>query len=271
MATILCSTGCCIGRPNGRDFRLLERLAPQLDCDGFEFMMYDSWYDRVDELTEFLLSQGLLIPVVHCEKRIGELISLGEDTDEAIRRFTINCKLAKRLGADRLVIHLWDGMTSDRHFENNLALYPRLKAIAATHRLTLLVENVVCSVADPMRRWRELRAIDPAVCFVFDTKMAAFHGQLAQLFAPENAWLWRERHIRHFHMNDYAGGIRDWANLRTLPIGTGHIHWDPVFDFLERIGYDGTLTVESTAFDQSGAVDTGMLNRQFYLLRERLM
>lgn len=264
MATILCSTGCCIGRPNGRDFRLLEQLAPQLDCDGFEFMMYDTWYDQVDDLTNFLLRLELQIPIMHCEKRIGEKISLGEG--EAFSLFEINCRIAQKLGAEKLVIHLWDGLTSDKRFENNLAAYPQLKAIAAAHGIELLTENVVCSLADPMQHWNELRNIDPEVKFIFDTKMAAFHGQLAQCLAPENAWLW-QGHIRHLHMNDYAGGLRDWDNLRTLPIGSGHIDWPPLFAFLNSIGYTGTMTIESTAFDRTGAVDTEMLNRQFRLLR----
>ena len=52
MAKILCSTGTMIGRPNGRDYRLIEKYAPQLHCDGFEFMMYSSWYEEVDVLTD---------------------------------------------------------------------------------------------------------------------------------------------------------------------------------------------------------------------------
>ena len=36
---ILCSTGAIIGRPNNRNYRLLETVAPQLDCDGFEFLL----------------------------------------------------------------------------------------------------------------------------------------------------------------------------------------------------------------------------------------
>ena len=42
MRQILCSTGALIGRPNGRDYRLLRQFCPQLDCDGFEFILYDS-------------------------------------------------------------------------------------------------------------------------------------------------------------------------------------------------------------------------------------
>ena len=39
MHQILCSTGALIGRPNGRDYRLLKQFCPQLECDGFEFML----------------------------------------------------------------------------------------------------------------------------------------------------------------------------------------------------------------------------------------
>ena len=39
MNRILCSTGALIGRPNGRDYTLLNECAKRLDCDGFEFMI----------------------------------------------------------------------------------------------------------------------------------------------------------------------------------------------------------------------------------------
>ena len=54
MSKVLCSTGALIGRPNGRDFRLLEPLSKQLKCDGFEFMMYSDWYEKIEELIAFL-------------------------------------------------------------------------------------------------------------------------------------------------------------------------------------------------------------------------
>ena len=54
MNRILCSTGALIGRPNGRDYRLLEECVRRLECDGFEFMMYSTWYDQADALTAFL-------------------------------------------------------------------------------------------------------------------------------------------------------------------------------------------------------------------------
>lgn len=72
MNRILCSTGALIGRPNGRDFYLLKDLAIQLACDGFEFMMYSSWYEKIHEIIDFFNMSGFCIPVMHCDKHIGE-------------------------------------------------------------------------------------------------------------------------------------------------------------------------------------------------------
>ena len=58
MNKILCSTGALVGRPNGRNYRLLRSVIKELQCDGLEFMMYDSWYDEAEQIVEYL--QGLL-------------------------------------------------------------------------------------------------------------------------------------------------------------------------------------------------------------------
>ena len=85
MNRILCSTGTSIGRPNGRDFRLLSECARRLECDGFEFMMYSTWYDQISELEAFMKDFPAPIPVVHVEKGVGERISRNEagDSEEA--------------------------------------------------------------------------------------------------------------------------------------------------------------------------------------------
>ena len=272
MAQILCSTGTMIGRPNGRDYRLIGKYAKELHCDGFEFMMYSTWYDEIDKLTEYLKGLGLCIPVVHVQKSIGEKISIGgqENFEEAYRLFELNCKLAKEISAAKLVMHLWDGRPSDQQFANNLQAYPMLRDIAEKYELDLLVENVVCNQQDPLTHMCELKEKYPYIHFVFDTKMAAFHSQLEKLYEPEYAWLWKDDHIRHYHVNDYGGGHMDWANLRTLPIGRGHIDFTRFFEYIDEIGYDGTFTVEATAFDETGVVDVDMLNDQFSQIRNYL-
>ncbi len=272
MCEILCSTGALIGKPNNRDYRLLEEMSQQLCCDGFEFMMYESWYQEEDRLTDFLRGREFFIPVLHCEKHIGENISRGgkEELEDAYRRFEANCRIAREINASKMVLHLWDGLTSDKNFRNNMDAYPKLADIAGKYKVDLLVENVVCNCEDPMKHWCELRDRYPRIHFVFDTKMAAFHSQLELLYQPEYKWLWQEGHIRHLHVNDYAGGHKEWEKLRTLPIGLGHIDFEAFFRFLRGEGYQGAFTVESTAFNNAGMVDVSILNRQFEYIRSEM-
>ena len=88
MHKVLCSTGALITRKNGRDHRLLAGFAEQLHCDGFEFMLYDSWYDKLESIADDVKAMGLDIPAVHCEKSIGELIAAEDDL--AYERFEMN-------------------------------------------------------------------------------------------------------------------------------------------------------------------------------------
>ncbi len=270
---ILCSTGALIGRPNGRDYRLLKMLSGKLICDGYEFMMYSDWYDSIEDIVDMVLNTGLTVPVYHAQKSIGENISKGgtEEIKDAFERFKINCDMAAAMGAEKIVVHLWDGITSDQYFENNIKAYKELLNISSSAGVDLLVENVVCNTKDPWSRWVELMEVYPQIHFVFDTKMAAFHDQLELLYEKENEYIWKEDHIRHYHVNDYGGGYKDWANLRTLPIGRGHIDFDRFFEFVGKTGYRGTFTLESTAFDDTGSVDTDMLNREVEFIRKYLV
>lgn len=272
MNDILCSTGALIGKPNNRDYTLLKPLSEQLQCDGFELMMYSTWYDEAERLADFLQQIHLHIPVMHCEKHIGQAVATGEEKDleEAVSLFRTNCEIAQKIGADRIVLHLWDGLVSDSHFANNLRAYRTLRETAEEHGVDILVENVVCNCGDPMDHWCELREEYPDIHFVFDTKMAAFHQQEELLYQPEYDWLWQDGHIRHFHVNDYGGGYKEWSKLKTLPIGNGHIDFDKFFAFTRKIHYQGCYTVEATAFGPDGVIDVEMLNRSFARIRNYL-
>ena len=267
---ILVSTGALIGRPNGRDFHKLKELAPLLNCDGFELMMYTDWYGKEQEIKEFLAENGIATPAFHCQKSIGEGISKGgEEAEDAMKRFRVNAELAAGIGAEKMVMHLWDGITSDAFFDRNIKAYAELRKIADDSGVELLVENVVCNQKTPMEHWCELAEVYPDINFIFDTKMADFHGQLDLLYAEEYAWLWKEGHIRHYHVNDYGGGIKDWTNMKVLPIGKGHIDFEKFFDFVKSTRYEGYFTLESTAFDYKGVVDTDMLNEEIEYIRNR--
>lgn len=276
MSRILCSTGAIIGKPSADNFALLKRLSTELTCDGFEFIiefhMYEAGYEDAEEQKRLLKELNLCIPVVHCDKIVGEYISIGgaEKTAEAYRLFEINCDFAKDIGAEKLVFHLWGGMASDGYIQNNIEAYPCLREVADKYGLDLLVENVVCNTENPMKHLCELREAFPNIHFLFDTKMAAFHEELELLYEKEYEWLWKDGHIRHYHVNDYAGGYMDWGKLSALPVGTGKLDFERFFTFFRGTGYDGDITTEGVAFDEDGNVDVELLNNQFAYIRGRI-
>lgn len=152
--------------------------------------------------------------------------------------------------------------------ERNIASYPALRDIAERYGLTLTIENVVCNQRDPMTHLRTLADRYPDILFTFDTKMAAFHSQLEALYLPENAWLWPR--IAHLHVNDYAGGHMDWANMSAKPLGDGHIDFGRFFAFMQEIGYAGSATYEATALDAQGVPDTDQISRSLHIIRKGL-
>lgn len=269
---ILCSTGAITGKRNNYDYTLLETLAEQLECDGFELMIDRDWYEKRETLKAYLKEKAFYIPVVHCEKEIGELISKGgeDNLKKAYDEFELDCDIAKTVGAERLVLHLWGGMASDANFQRNIDAYPYLNQKAKGYGLKLMIENVVCNMENPMKHLCELRQIYPDISFVFDTKMAAFHGQLECLYEQEYEWLWKENYIQHYHINDYAGGYMDWPNLRTLPVGKGNLDFDRFFEFVTKTDYLGFFTTEGNAQLGDGCVDIEVLNQQFRKIRELL-
>ena len=264
MGRILCSTGAIIAKANNRDYTLLAGIMEGLRCDGLEFMMYQSWHDGHETgLIEALAPWD--VPVFHMTKQIGQWISEGNLPD-ALAMFRADCALAKAVGAGMLVLHLWSGQASDQHIDRNIAAYPAVRAIAEEYGLTLTVENVLCNTVDPMTHMKALAERYPDILFTFDTKMAAFHTQLDALYAPENAWLLPR--IAHFHVNDYAGGHIDWANMSAKALGKGHIDFGRFFAFVRGMGYAGDFTCEATALNADGSVRFDEMNASLDRIRK---
>lgn len=264
MNRVLCSTGAVTGRANGNDFRMPLRLNDLLPCDGWEFLMTRSFYGREAEVLR--ASEGMDIPVFHVCKHIGEMVSQGQ-LAEALPFFEANCRLARALGAELLVHHLWGGLASDRQIERNIDSYAPLREIAEKHGLLLTVENVVCNQRDPMTHLRTLAARYPDIAFTFDTKMAAFHGQLEDAYRPENVWLWP--HIAHMHVNDYAGGHMDWTNMGAKLPGEGHIDFRLFFAFADQMNYTGAFTLEASVLTPAGEVRREALAAGLERIRRR--
>lgn len=255
--TLLTSTGSFVTRRNGRDHTLIPKVAPLLRCDGLELMMYDTWYEKIDQVAAAL--SGLTVPVVHCDKMVGEKISLG-DPVTALADFKENCRLARLVGAEKLVLHLWNGIPSDWHFERNLNAFGDLWRVAEAEGLLLTVENVVCGKGSPLARMAELQQRYPFARFTFDTKMAAFHRELDAAYEPVNGWLWQGP-VAHIHINDFGGGYKDWANIRVLHPGEGWIDLPRAAAFLKEVGYEGTVTSEAGAILPDGTPDLNRINR----------
>ena len=254
-----------LGRPNGRNFNLLPQLCKSLRCDGLEFLMYDTWYDKIPEIKACMKKVSLPVCVFHIEKTVGEQISHG-NLDLALERMEINCALAKDLGASTLVLHLWNGIISDKNIERNIQGYVDLLKIAEKYGLILTIENVVCAEKSPMEHLKALKEKYPQIKFTFDTKMADFHKELDLLYDMNYAHVVES--IAHIHANDYLGGYKDWSNLRVLPIGCGDINFDKLFAFIKEMGYTGDFTTEATAFNSEGVVDIEMLNDTIERIRE---
>lgn len=267
MNRILCSTGALIGRVPGYSYTIMEECLGRLDCDGFEFMMYDDFYAKLEEVSTYFSRFPKPFPTFHVAKNVGLLISRNDegDTEKAIELFEKNCYMGQKIGAQKLILHLWSGLDSDKDFPHNIETYKLLRKIADRYGLVLTVENVVCGFADPMTRLNELAKISPDIRFTFDTKMAEFHGQLELLYAEENRHIWER--VAHMHINDYKGGIKEWERLKTLHIGDGQIDFVRLFRFLKKMNYAGDFTIESTSFDRAGVIDFDKMNCSIHQVR----
>lgn len=264
MNRILCSTGALIGRPNGRDFNLLKFIVPQLECDGLELLMYDTWYDKIGQLRATVNSLDKQVFVFHLEKTIGEHISYFHLND-ALDKMELNCKLARDIGSSTLVLHLWNGTISDKNIDYNIECFKYLDEIAHKYDLTLTVENVVCNSSTPMTHLMSLVQHYPSIKFTYDTKMADFHKEQDLIYDP------KYRHVVnnfvHLHVNDRLGEYKDWSNLRVLHVGDGSVDFDRFFAFIKEIGYTGDFTTEATSFDQSGQINIDKVNNTLNKIR----
>ena len=260
--SVFVSTGAFIGRVNGRSHKPFLSSYRTMDADGYEFMMYESCYDKIDEIVSDFNEENLNIPVFHADKFIGQKIGAGdsESKKEALCRLRRNCEIANKLGADKMVLHLWNGPVSDDNIENNYKIFGELNEIAKAHGILLMPENVVCRHRNPSEHILELACRYPEARFTFDTKMAAFHNELDTSYEGDFLELWKSGRIAHLHINDYNGKYKDWDNLRTVHIGEGWIDFNRFFSFLSSISYEGTATLECGSMDENGIYPQKMNN-----------
>jgi len=265
---ILCSTGTSIGRENNFDYRIMADIAPKLDCDGFELMMLRAYYDHLTDIPEFFSKTDMLFPVIHADKQIGDLISKNEagDADEAIRRFELNCKLGRDINCERIVLHLWGGIASDREVWRNIDFCERLLPIATKSGLRLTLENIPCVIADPLTHWKVLADRYADLDFIFDTRFGGFHTQLTQVI--EDGWM--STRVKHMHVSDFTGPPRDFSTLRPiLHPGEGIVDLGTFFKNAAPL-FDGTITLESPVIGTDGSLNLEKLNNSLKYIRKQV-
>lgn len=265
---IYCSTGAFIGMVNGRNHKLLLEFGSQLNCDGFELMMYHDWYEKMDLVIHDLKASGFLFPVVHADKRTGDLLSNAnkESSEECFELFKRNCDTAAQVGSEKIVLHIWGVPDSDKHIESILEDYGTLMDIAGSFGLDMLAENCVCVNEDPLVHFPKIMKLYPDCGFIIDTRAAAFHGQVDEVFKNES--LWKDGHVRHLHISDYNGGIKDWKSLRPiLQPGKGNIDFDTFSAHLKAYEYSGSISLEAPSM-LPDAVDVKTLNASLDFIRE---
>lgn len=260
---LLCSTGTVVSRKNGYDDTLIYRVLPSViaeaGADGLEFMMVTAFYDRRDAIVQSMRERGISFRVFHCDKDIGEHLSrvAEEDDRTAIEAFRFNCEFASALGASMAVLHLWGGFPSDYHFYHNLSFVPRLCDIAAEFGLTLLFENVPCSLSDPLTHWHAIHRTDARACFIYDTRFGELHRQHDRILADP---LFTGGAVRHIHISDFIGNEREFRKLRPIyHPGEGQIRFNSLFAIIRAERYCGSVTLESPVVAEDGSTDPAKL------------
>jgi sugar phosphate isomerase/epimerase len=247
---ILCSTGAVTRHPTRADYRLIAD-ARELPCDGFELSIYPGWIEDVEAVSNGIVALGLPIEVAHAEKRVGARLSEGDRG--GVDRLELSARLASRVGARLLVLHLWELPLGDRHLERNLDLLPACADVAERAGLTLGIETIPGSVGSPLANVARAVEREPRCDAVLDTEFLALHDELG---AAPDAGL----PVRHVHVKDFAGEIRHGdPRTRYLLPGEGTLDLDGFLDRLRANGYDRTVTLEPSAVDTDGNLDRARL------------
>ena len=276
---LLCSTGTMVSKYNGynyiRAISEIEKLTAQNTVDGAELMMLEFYYDKYESLVKELQTSGVPVPIIHCEKEIGTNLSdagkafASNDKASAdnlykknLELFKINCEVGRRVGASKMVLHLWGGINSDSHIEYNISKLDRLCEIASEFGLKLLIENVPCTTYDPLSNFHRLTNHLDRAALIFDTRFAMFHRQIRQTLCDKTLF----HHIEHIHISDIMGEPRDFSALKNiLHPGQGIIDFNEISDILDSENYTGTVTLESPVMN-GYSINTALLEKSLFYI-----
>jgi len=280
--SVLCSTGTMVGRENGFNYRraidILKDFYDRKVIAGGELMMLKHYYDKKDEVVNYVNFSGVPFPVIHCEKgvgtdlshaafleHIGDYCGADELLENTFKIFRLNCSFGEAVGAKAMVLHLWGGEDSDSHVKYNCDKLSELFAIAASHGIRLLIENVPSTTNDPLSNWHRALDAHPGCGLIFDTRFATLHDQVKETLSDPLV----QFNLCHVHVSDFVGGFKNFAALRPIlhPL-EGVVDFDLVTKLLHEMSFRGTVTLESPVIC-GDELDTQKLEASLKFISER--
>lgn len=168
-----------------------------------------------------------------------------EDREKTKQYYIKEIKAAHYLGCRRLVIHPFtpgqydDAGDDEFTYEINLKLLRELSVFAKEYDVIVCVENL------PFEK-REIARVDGVLRLIREVdspyvKMCLDTGH-ANIFSNDLAADVRKigSDLEALHVHDNFG----WCDAHLLPY-CGTINWEPFFDALKEIGYDGCMSLET--------------------------
>ncbi|MGC4107975.1 MAG: sugar phosphate isomerase/epimerase family protein [Thermomicrobiales bacterium] len=273
---LLASTGAITRWAAIHDIGEVVARGAALGIDGIEVMIFTPFRERLDGVAEDFVrhgqTHGIGFPATHAEKDIGPEIARDDDAEavqNALDRFSANCRFTQAIGGDRTVLHLWGLPESDRVMDRALAMLPELIDRAAEHDVMLGVESIPCLVDDPLANLQRVLEHDPRARVTLDTEFLAMHGQVP--LVRDAAWLWQSDAVVHVHIKDFVDPSHiQPGQRRYLQPGEGEIDFPAWFAGLAANRYGGAICLEAPAPTPDGDVDTDRLRTSIASLRERI-
>jgi sugar phosphate isomerase/epimerase len=251
---ILCSSGVFFERDRSDAESILD-FGPRLPIDGVEVLAVGRMIPIFDETAERLRDSGLKFPVVHAPKPVGARLP----STDAITELENTAVFARTIGADLIVMHLWDMPDSDRDMDGRLDAAVLAADIAEAHGIEIAMETIPCTHASPLRNLERVLKHEPRVRIALDTEFLALHNELNE--SVDAPWLWERDIIRHIHLKDYNDGLLDETGKRRyLAAGAGAIDFPSFFERLNERGFSGSMSLEA-APKTNGRLDLGALKQ----------
>jgi len=266
--TVLCSTGVLTRGPDQTDHKTILEHAPKLGAAALELALYSQWYGHLDEVVDDLGKADLTFQTLHADKAIGSGLG-SEDPDEAeeaLALLEVNCRAAAALGAKTLVLHLWELPTGDEQIERNLERLPSCLDTAEAYNVALTAETVPGRAGTTLSNIRLALERDARCGVTLDTEFLGFHGELAESIAAE--WLWADGRVRHVHLKDFKGRLREQGRRRYLLPGEGTLDLQGFLDGLRLRGYGGSVALEASALTPTGELDQARLDQVAAAVRQ---